>query len=119
MIKLISLLNRKEGMSKDEFMRAWVDEHAPMAASVPGLRRYVLSFILDEPRRPDVTAEDYSADGIAELWFDDEEAMKRVLASEELLRWRAHGATFLGKVKAFLVEERVFIGDETRPALAN
>ena len=90
-------------------MRKWAEEHAQMALSVPGLQRYVLSFIIAEPQRPDVPDHAFTADGIAELWFESEEAMKNVLATEELKRWRAHGATFIGGIKAFLVEEHVII----------
>ncbi|MGY6251214.1 EthD family reductase [Bosea thiooxidans] len=111
MVKLISLLTRHPHLTKNEFMRMWVEDHAPMALKVPGLRRYSLSFIIAEPSRADVPDQSYSADGIAELWFDSEEAMKAVLESPELQHWRAHGATFIGKIKAFLVEEKVIIGE--------
>ena len=54
MIKSLSLLTRKSAMSKEDFRRIWVGEHAPLVHAVPQVRRYVLSFILDEPTRPDV-----------------------------------------------------------------
>ena len=60
----------------------------------------------------------FTCDGIAELWFDDEDQMKEVLATEALKRFSAHGATFIGSIKAFLVEEQIVIaGDESRPSL--
>ena len=112
MIKTISVLTRKAGMSHEEFMRCWVDEHAPMALSVPGLRRYVLSVIVAEPSRPDIPDQEIAADGVAELWFDDTASMQRVLESAEMKRLRAHGATFIGRIKTFLTEEKVIIEDE-------
>ena len=48
MIKSLSLLTRKSAMSKEEFRRIWVGEHAPLVHAVPQVRRYVLSFVLDE-----------------------------------------------------------------------
>ena len=109
MIKVMSLLTRKEGMSREEFMREWVDVHAPMALSVPGLKRYVLQLIVEEPLRDDIPPQKVTADGIAELWFDDQATMQKVIASPEMKRLRAHGATFIGQIKMFLTEEKVII----------
>ena len=41
MIKSLSLLVRKDGMTHEEFMKHWVEIHGPLALKVPGLRRYV------------------------------------------------------------------------------
>lgn len=113
MIKLISLLVRPSEMTKADFLHAWRVEHAEMALAVPGLRRFVLNVIRNEPSRPDVPDYPFTCDGIAELWFDDETQMKQVLATDALKQWRAHGATFIGSIKAFLVEEQIVIaGDE-------
>ena len=70
MVKSISLLTRKEGMTHQQFMKHWVDVHAPLAHAVPGLRRYVQSHIVEERLRPDIRATDVDIDGIAALWFD-------------------------------------------------
>ena len=71
MIKSISLLTRKAGMTHDQFVRHWVDVHAPLALAVPGLRRYVQSHIVEERTRPDIPTTAVDVDGIAELWYDD------------------------------------------------
>src|SRR5512138_2240030 len=73
LIKSISLLTRKAGMTHAQFVAHWVDVHAPLALSVPGLRRYVQSHIVEERTRPDIPATDVDIDGIAELWYDDRE----------------------------------------------
>jgi len=39
-------------MTHDQFVRHWVEVHAPRALAVPGLRRYVQSHIVDERTRP-------------------------------------------------------------------
>ena len=54
MIKSVSLLTRKPGMTHAQFVRHWVDVHAPLARGVPGLRRYVQSHIVEERSRPDI-----------------------------------------------------------------
>ena len=81
MVKSLSLLTRKAGMTHEQFMKHWVEVHAPLAHAVPGLRRYVQSHILEERRRPDIPATDVEVDGIAELWFDDADALARGFAS--------------------------------------
>jgi len=109
MIKSLSLLTRKAGISHDEFTRHWVDIHAPMARAVPGLRRYVLTHVLAERTRPDIERIDGDVDGIAELWYDDLEAMQMANASEEAARLHADGATFIGRIKMFTTRETVVI----------
>ena len=109
MIKSISLLTRKDGLSHEQFVRHWVDIHAPLAHAVPGLRRYVQSHIVEERRRPDIPALDVEVDGIAELWYDDRESMARAMASPESKALHADGARFIGRIKSFTVEERVIV----------
>lgn len=111
-IKSISLLTRKAGLSQGEFIRHWVEVHAPLAHAVPGLRRYVQSHIRAEPTRPDIPTAEIAVDGIAELWFDDQAAMERAHASPEAKRLFADGALFIGRIKTFIVEERVIIPSE-------
>src|SRR6185437_4175779 len=112
MIKSISLLTRKEGLSHEDFVRRWVEIHAPRAHAVPGLRRYVQSHIVGERRRPDIPMNDVEVDGIAETWYDARDAMERSNASPEAKALHADGALFIGRIKSFITEERVIIPRE-------
>jgi uncharacterized protein (TIGR02118 family) len=112
-IKSISLLTRKDGMTHEQFIKHWVEVHAPLAHGVPGLRRYLQSHILEERKRPDIPSTDVEVDGIAELWYDDRDVMARAIASPEAKALYADGALFIGKIKSFTVEERVIIGGPT------
>ncbi|HUO64335.1 MAG TPA: EthD domain-containing protein [Terriglobales bacterium] len=109
MIKSVSLLTRKPGMTHEQFMAHWMEIHAPLAHAVPGLRRYVQSHILDEPTRPDIPTTAVDVDGIAELWYDDRAAMTRAHASPEAKALFADGALFIGRIKTFIVDEKVLI----------
>ena len=74
MLKLISLLKRGDGISKDDF-RTWVTEdHAPFARALPGLRRYVVNVTVDD--------DEYPYDAVNEMWFDNEEARAAAFASD-------------------------------------
>ena len=83
MIKSLSLLTRKPGMTHEQFVRHWLEVHGPLAHKVPGLRRYVQSHIVEERTRPDIPSTDVEIDGVAELWYDDRESMLRALATPE------------------------------------
>ena len=114
MIKSLSLLTRKAGMTHEQFIEHWVEVHAPLAHAVPGLRRYVQSHIVEERKRPDIPAMDVEVDGIAELWYDDRDAMARALASPEAKALHADGALFIGRIKTFTIEEKVIIPGPAR-----
>lgn len=109
MIKSVSLLTRKSGMTHEQFMTHWMEIHAPLAHAVPGLRRYVQSHILDQPTRPDIPTTAVDVDGIAELWYDDRAAMRQAHASPEAKTLFADGALFIGRIKTFIVDEKVII----------
>jgi len=112
MIKSISLLTRKAGLSHEEFVKLWLEVHAPLAHAVPGLRRYVQSHIVGERTRPDIPATDVEIDGIAETWYDDLPAMERANASPQAKALHADGALFIGRIKSFITEEKVIIPRE-------
>lgn len=109
MIKRITLLTRKAGLTREQFTRHWLEVHAPLAHSVPGLARYVQSHILEEYKRADIPTTAVEVDGFAELWFADRAAMDRALASPEMAALHADGALFIGGNKTFVVEEKVII----------
>ncbi len=109
MIKSLSLLSRKDGLTHEEFTKHWVEVHAPLARHVPGLKKYVLSHVITERFRPDIPSIPGDVDGIAELWYDDLEAMQRANASPEAKRLHADGATFIGRIKMFTTEETTII----------
>lgn len=88
MIKLIILARRKPGISFEEFDRYWSETHGAVIRGVPEfnrhIRRYVQSHrILEASSGFPSGVSDY--DGVAELWFDDVEAMNRAFAEPRYL----------------------------------
>ena len=107
MIKVVYCITKKAGLSDEEFFRYWVDVHGPIGARIPGLRRLVQS------HRLTVSADKHPPgyDGMAELWFDNLEAL---LAARQSPEWKASTddeANFIdrGKVAYFVSEERVVL----------
>ena len=80
MIKVIALLKRKPGLSRDEFARRWLDEHVKLSSQLPGLRGYRINIATDY--QPEGTGAEPLYDGTAELWWDSFEAMDASFASE-------------------------------------
>ncbi len=113
MIKSLSLLTRRPELSHEEFVRHWVEIHAPLAHAVPGVRRYVQNHIKGERGgergRADIPETEVAVDGIAELWYDDRAAMDRANASPEAKRLHDDGALFIGSIKTFIIEEKMII----------
>ncbi len=112
MIKSISLLTRRAELTHEQFVRHWIEIHAPLAHAVPGMRRYVQNHIQETRTRPDIPETPVDVDGIAETWFDDREAMTRANASPEAKRLHDDGALFIGRIKSFTVEEKFIIGGD-------
>ena len=89
MIKLMFCLRRRPELSREEFHRYWREHHAPLVQRVApalGVRRYVQVRTTDSPanealRRPRGAPEPF--DGVAELWWDDEESLARATATDE------------------------------------
>lgn len=81
MIKLIALLKRKPGLSREEFAQRWLKEHIKLSAKMPGLRGYRINIAIDHQPEGDGVEPIY--DGTAELWWDNVEAMEAAFASDE------------------------------------
>jgi uncharacterized protein (TIGR02118 family) len=74
MYKHIALLVRKSDMSHEEFVDHWQNTHTPIAKEIEGVVRYQQVLPND--------AEVAEFDGIAELYFDDLDALHAALGSE-------------------------------------
>ena len=109
MIKRVSLLTRKVGLTHEEFVHHWREVHGPLARQVPGIRRYVQCHIQSESRRADIPETDVEIDGIAELWYDSVEAMERSTETAEAQALYADGALIIGNIKTYVIEEKVIV----------
>lgn len=105
MIKVISVIKRNPGMEVEAFQDYWLNVHGPIAAAMPGVRRYVQSHTLLGGYRKGQPA----ADGIAELWFDDTDAMRALEGTAALEATLADHIEFVapGGLAQIFTEEHV------------
>jgi len=107
MIKLVYCISKKPGLTDQEFFHYWERVHGPIGLRIPHLRRLVQS------HRVDVTGDKVQPgyDGMAELWFDNAEALLAARASRE---WKASSedeVNFIDhtRVAYFVSEEHVIL----------
>jgi uncharacterized protein (TIGR02118 family) len=85
MIKVIFLFRFRSDMAKDEVRRWCLNEHGALALENLGMKRYVQNHFV-APIDPAHAEAGLGFDGCVEVWFEDEEAYERTMASAE---WKA------------------------------
>jgi uncharacterized protein (TIGR02118 family) len=90
-------------MSVEQFQAHWRDVHGPLVTAVPGIRRYIQCNACPE------IYDSYppAFDGVAELYFDDLEALREARNSPQWTQVVADGPNFLaqGGVKSLIATE--------------
>ncbi|MEX2237323.1 MAG: EthD family reductase [Dehalococcoidia bacterium] len=110
-VKLIYCINRKPELSVAEFQEYWFNTHGPIAARIPGVRRYVQCHTL-----PETYGEANPLfDGAAQLSWDSLEDMQAVSGRPEVTAALEDERAFIdhSRVAYFVTEEHVEI--EGRP----
>lgn len=101
MIKVVYLVNRKDGWSYEEFLEYWKNTHVPMSKQQPNLQKYTTSV---PANRADV-----EYDGMAQLYFDSMADLEETLESDIKAEIQADVAKFLDleTTKMMVLEEEV------------
>lgn len=105
MIKVVFLMRRKPGITREAFGDYWLNNHAKLVvqhAATLKIRRYVQSHAI----APEAAAEfrpewddSETWDGIAEVWLD----------SVEVLRWSRETAEMRALQEMFVADEASFV----------
>lgn len=113
MYKVVTAYKRRAGMEVEAFQRRWREDHAPIAAALPGVRRYVQSHSLLQGYRK----ADLPCDGISEMWFDSREAWQRAMADPAATAIEADERAFIDvSRKVVMPVEVLVIKDGAIPA---
>jgi uncharacterized protein (TIGR02118 family) len=107
MIKVVYCITKKVGLTDAEFFHYWENVHGPIGARIPRLRKLVQSHRVTVPGE----GKRHEYDGMAELWFDDMEALLAARQSPEWSASTADEVNFIDhtKVASFVAEERVIM----------
>jgi len=106
MAKVIFVMHRKPGMTREQCVEYWDGEvHTALAKKVPGLTRWVQNRVIGGPSES-------VYDGIGELWFENDAAMEKALKSAEFAAAVEDAKNFLdmGRTGMILVKEKTAIG---------
>lgn len=107
LIKRVSILARKEGVSAAEFQREWWYIHAMLVKSMPGYVGYAQNLVIDRLIDGEhVSYEELPVEGIVEFWFENMDAFNECYESAEFKRTSQHGSEFIGAINTYLTEER-------------
>lgn len=98
MLKMVFLVHKKADLNSDDFRRYWRETHGPIAAKIPGLKKYVQNHSVPGP-----DGADPPYDGFAEMWFESAESLETSQAQTAI----ADTANFLDldRMQSFVVEE--------------
>jgi len=109
MIKRISLVARKPGMTLEEFECHWTGPHVEIVRQMENLRGMRLNLI-------EAAEGEREWDGIGELWFDTIEDARAAFAAEPVCSLLADDRPkFLGKAQAYYVSEHVVMRPSHEP----
>ena len=120
MIKFVMCLTRRPDMTREEFKDYWMNKHGPFFmsnADAMGAKKYVQSHTLNTPLNEGLRTSrgmlpEY--DGVAEVWFESEEALMEGISSPEGQKLGAAlpedegNFIYHSKSTAFIVEEQEF-----------
>ena len=113
MIKALSFFKRRSGMSVEAFQAYWRTRHPEVVIRLSGLRRYVQSHTLPGAYRKGEPV----YDGIAEVWFDDTQAMRALAGTPAYAAVQADEAAFIERATmGLIVTEDHVVTDGPAPA---
>jgi uncharacterized protein (TIGR02118 family) len=92
-IKVVTCIKRKPGMSVEDFQAYWRARHPAVVVRLPGVRRYVQS----HTRIAGYGKGEPIYDGIAEVWFEDGKAMHALRGTQELAAVEADEVRFIDR----------------------
>jgi uncharacterized protein (TIGR02118 family) len=107
MIRRVSFIRRREGMTREEFFAHWTGEHAAIVSGIPGLRGLRFS------RVDRSVPADAGWDGVGETWFDSIAAADHAFATEPFAAMLAEDRKkFIGSAHSCYIEENEILRPE-------
>jgi uncharacterized protein (TIGR02118 family) len=105
MIKMVAFVKKKAGLTREEFIQLWVEEHTKLS-KILGMKGYRINIAL-EPQPMGNNEPLY--DGTCEIWWEDEASMVNALNSPENVIAAKDTERFCDVLKFVYTEEFVII----------
>lgn len=102
MLKVVSLMRRREDLSFDDFRKWALEEHPPIGRKLPGIRHYRMSVVLED-------SEDLPYHAVSEFWFDDNDARLAAFTTQEGKAAAEDAAAHCDSRVHLLTEEKIII----------
>src|SRR6266699_4962808 len=99
MLKIVTLIKRRAGLSVEDFQNHLRSIYGPLAAKGPGLRRYVQSCALPQGYGKG----ELLFDAITEMWFDSIDAYDHLIRSPEFRTAREDEASFVERSRTVIM----------------
>lgn len=110
MITRMGMLQQNRELTTQEFRDHWLNRHGPLAAQLPGLRRYHQNHVVDrEQRAISYKRGGLDFDGFSELWFDDLPSMSSSFAGDLVRQLGDDEDQFIGELKLITAIQHVVI----------
>jgi uncharacterized protein (TIGR02118 family) len=77
MLKFMVVLYKRPDLTQQDFRRHLQEIHGPLATALPGVRKYIQNYVVDDPKRTPAW------DAIIELYFDDWPSMEAAWTSPQ------------------------------------
>lgn len=102
MLKVISLLKKKDEITLEDFRHWALNQHPPLGKKLPGIRHYRMSVVLqDDPNLP--------CHAVSEFWFDDNDARLAAFATPEGKAAAEDASAHCASRTHLLTEEKIII----------
>jgi uncharacterized protein (TIGR02118 family) len=118
MIRRLSFLVRRDGMSSQEFRRYWLNQHASIIQKMPNVLHYSITCFVEGAERifveqTESVPDGISVDGFASLSFASEDKMADAYASPAGLAAAADIPNFAKIVTRIIVDETTIIDGQS------
>lgn len=102
MLKVVSLMRRKESLPFEEFRKWALEEHPPLGRKLPGMRHYRMSVVLEDD-------DDLPYHAVSEFWFDDNDARLAAFGTPQGKAAAEDAAAHCESRVHLLTEEKIII----------
>lgn len=110
-MKLFAFVKRKEGLSREEFLRYWRDVHGPLIRDTPGLGDRTVRYVQHAAHGNDRSG----WDGVAEQEFESWDDLMAMIGGPAGEAMRADEANFLDpeSIKVVFTDDSVVVVDRS------